>query len=180
MICGTRANVPIRGTSPSSGMSNEERWPPASAPWATMTSAPDSTERTASCTEEAIAITGTPAARARSWTSPGSPRPTLTTVAPDSRPALTSSRGVAGCGAGGASSGSPSSRRRGSSAERGSSPRRSGGVGAATRTFTASGAAVRARARATSAAAASAVMALRPKVPRPPASDTAATSSGVV
>ena len=76
--------------------------------------------------------------------------------------------------------GHPSSHRSGASAVRGSVPRGSGGVGGATRTLIAIGAAVRARARATASDAASAVMPLSPKAPSPPASETAATSSGVV
>ena len=53
-------------------------------------------------------------------------------------------------------------------------------MGGATSTFTAIGAAVSARARATAAPAASTLIVLRPKQPSPPASETAATSSGVV
>ena len=125
-------------------------------------------------------MTAAPAARARSCTGPGAPRPTLTTRAPAASPASTSSGAEAAAGAGGGFSGTPSSHRSGASAVRGSVPRGSGGVGAATRTLTAIGDAVRAHARSTASDAASALMPLRPKAPSPPASETAATSSGVV
>src|SRR5215472_11560968 len=60
-------------------------WPPASQPWATITSAPAATAALASAALAAVCRTAAPAACARSMSGAGSPQKNDTTGAPSSR-----------------------------------------------------------------------------------------------
>ena len=145
-----------------------------------MASTPAATQACASSSVVTAASTGTPAGRASSTISPGSPRAALTTRAPAASAASTSAAGASAGGAAGGPGGRPSSSRKGASSAcipASSGLRRTSG---GTWTLTPTGPVVSSTARRTASCTAPVVMPATPKKPRPPAELTAATSSGGV
>ena len=178
--CGTSAIVPTSAAS--NGPPKVPRCPPASLPWATTASQPTASRVAASSVVVAVPITVTPASASAEIASVGgTPKVMLKTDGGrSSRTSSCASNG--GDGVGGACPG-PSPRRSRHGAIRSSIPATAAGasgVRSGANRLTAKGSSVSRRTAASCSRSASGDRIAAPREPSAPASETAATSSGVL